>query len=125
MAPALLGVASFAGRSISVRGKAKVLAYTSGALTPVASSALNTTVAAAAKLALTTAPSALTVSAVAFATQPVVAIQDASGNTRLGDSLLITVALTTGIGALSGTTVATALLGVASFAGLSINLMGN
>ena len=66
---------------------------------------------------------------VAFATQPVVTIEDQFGNTVTSgtdSSRVVTASLTTGSGTLSGTLTATASGGVASFGGnnLSINLVG-
>jgi uncharacterized repeat protein (TIGR01451 family) len=69
------------------------------------------------------------VAGVAFTTQPVVAIEDEFGNTVTteADSMqIVTAALTTGSGALTGTVTAAAESGVADFAGngLKINLIG-
>jgi len=74
-------------------GTDKVLTFTSGNLTSAVSSAFSITLGPASKLALTTQPSASTVSTTAFATQPVVTIQDAGGNTRTADTTTVTVAL--------------------------------
>src|SRR5436190_1542303 len=72
---------------------------------------------------------ASTVAGVAFAQQPVVQIQDTFGNvvTSGTDSTrVLTVALTTGSGTLSGTVTKAAVAGVADFAGylVSINVVG-
>ncbi|MBI3417000.1 MAG: Ig-like domain repeat protein, partial [Verrucomicrobia bacterium] len=75
---------------------------------------------AASQLVVTTQPSASTVAGVAFAQQPVVQIQDAFGNvvtTGADATRVVTVALTTGSGTLSGTLTKTAVAGVADFAG--------
>jgi hypothetical protein len=122
---AVAGVATFSGLSIDLVGADKILTFTSGSLTSIASSAISITIAPATKLALTTAPSASTVSAVAFAAQPVVTIQDASGNTRTSDTNVVTVALSGASGGtLSGALVATASSGIATFSGLSIDVAG-
>jgi hypothetical protein len=78
-------------------------------------------------LAFTTLPSPNTVAGAPFGRQPVVAIQYADGSTVTtgADSRLdVTLALTGGSGILSGTTNVTAVAGVASFSGLSIDLIG-
>ena len=77
-----------------------------------------------AKLAFTTQPSTSTVANQPFAQQPVVTIQDATGNTVTGSTLDVALALTYGTGSLSGTTTLAAIDGVATFAGLSIDLAG-
>jgi len=87
------------------------------------------TAGAASQLVFTTQPSASTVAGMAFATQPVVQIEDQYGNVvTSGADATVSVALTltTGAGTLSGTTSMNAANGVADFAGkgLSINLVG-
>ena len=87
------------------------------------------TFAAASQLVVTTQPSPSTVAGVAFAQQPVVKIEDQYGNvvtSGADSSRVVTAALTTGAGTLSGTLTATASAGVATFSGnnLSINLIG-
>ena len=98
-------------------------------LTAVTSGNIVFSAGAASQLVVTTQPSASTVAGVAFATQPVVTIEDQYGNTVTSgadSTRVVTAALTTGSGTLSGTTTATAAAGVANFAGnnLSINLVG-
>jgi hypothetical protein len=85
--------------------------------------------AAASQLVVTTQPSASTVAGVAFATQPVVTIEDAFGNvlTSGSDSTVsVALTLTTGTGSLGGTASMAAVNGVADFTGkgLNINLVG-
>ena len=87
------------------------------------------TVRLAAKLAFNTSPGGAT-AGTAFATQPVVLIQDAIGNTVVGDSSTqVTLTITSGTGtsgaALSGVTTVTANSGLATFSGLAINLAGS
>ncbi|MEI6676147.1 MAG: InlB B-repeat-containing protein [Verrucomicrobiota bacterium] len=85
-------------------------------------------VGAAAKLAFTTQPGGWVLGA-GWATQPVVTVQDASGNT-VDSSASITLEKTTGTPAsggpatLGGTTTVSAVHGVATFSGLSIGTVG-
>ncbi len=64
-----------------------------------------------------------------FTTQPTVTVLDADGNTASTYNGAVTVSITPGTGTsgaiLTGTTTATALNGVATFAGLTINLAGS
>lgn len=76
----------------------------------------------AAKLGFTTQPASSIVAGTSFA--PVVAVQDANGNTVTSDSgRSITVALT-GTGTLSGTKTVTTSGGLATFSGLSVDVAG-
>jgi adhesin/invasin len=96
-------------------------------LTGVPSSSV-TVVPLAGQLVFTTQPSPSTVAGVAFAQQPVVAIEDLFGNivTSGADSTkTIALTLTTGTGPLVGTASIPASGGVASFAGLNITSVGN
>jgi fibrillarin-like rRNA methylase len=91
---------------------------------------ITVSVGAANKLVVTTQPSPSTVTGIAFAQQPIVQIQDAAGavvTSGPDSTLVVTVALTTGTGTLSGTLTKTAIAGVADFSGqnLSIDLVGN
>jgi hypothetical protein len=83
----------------------------------------------AAKLSFTAQPGAGNTAWIAFSTQPVVNVQDASGNTVTTSNAAVTLAITRGTGthnaALSGTATVNAVNGVATFSGLSINLVGN
>ena len=81
--------------------------------------------AGAAKLAFTQQPSNST-GGVAFGTQPKVTVQDAFGNTVTSDTSSVTLAIGTnpGTGTLSGTKTVTAVNGVATFSGLSIDKSG-
>ncbi len=72
----------------------------------------------ATQLAVTTQPAGA-VSGVVFTTQPVVAIRNAS-NTLSSISATVTVALASGTGTLTGTTIVNAVNGVASFSNLKI-----
>ncbi|MBT5773736.1 MAG: hypothetical protein HOH95_05085 [Dehalococcoidia bacterium] len=122
------GIADFAGQGLKIDlvGTNKVLTATGGGYTAATTSAFTITNAAAAKLAFTTQPSASTAVDVAFAQQPVVTVQDAFGNTVVGDTSTVTLTLTTGTGVLAGTLTKAAVAGVASFAGqgVAIDLVG-
>ena len=132
---AVAGVANFSGKGLNINlvGTNKVLTatatVTTGTKTATTSPAFTITFAPASQVVFTTQPSASTVAGVAFATQPVVTIEDQFGNTvTLGSDSTTNVALTltTGTGTLSGTTSMAAVAGVANFAGdgLNINLVG-
>jgi hypothetical protein len=71
----------------------------------------------ASKLATTTA-AAGSVSSIAFTTQPVITIQDASSNTVTNSTATVTASISSGT--LIGTTTATAVNGVATFSNLGI-----
>jgi hypothetical protein len=121
---AVAGIADFTGKGMNIDlvGADKVLTATDGGLTLATTNAFTITVAAASKLAITGQPSASTVAGVAFATQPIVTVQDAFGNTASGDTSTVTLALTTGTGALSGTASMAAVAGVADFSGKGLNI---
>ncbi len=122
---ALAGVATFTGLSIDKAGTGYTLTAASAGLTGGTSSAFNITVGAAVKVAITTNPGSST-GGVAFAPQPVVAVQDAGGNTVTTSSASITLAIGTNpsAGTLAGTVTLSAVSGVATFSGLSINKAG-
>jgi hypothetical protein len=119
---AAAGVATFVGCNINTAGT-YTLTASDGALTTAASSSVVITVGAAAKVAFTTQPSSST-GGVAFATQPVVTVQDLGGNTVVGNTSAVTLTLTVAAG---GTLTCTAnpqaaVAGVATFAGCKIDL---
>jgi len=105
-------------RAIS-SGAAAAIRKGSPPLTPVI-------VRTAAKLAFTTAPSPATTSGIAFATQPIVTVQDSAGNTVTTDTSSVTLTMTN----LAGATLRcdsnpeVARLGIASFAGCTIDKAG-
>jgi hypothetical protein len=128
---AVAGLASFgsSGLSIQTGGTGKILTasatLTSGAST-VASQAFTISGGAATQLVFVTQPGG-GVAGAAWAQQPVVQIQDVVGNlvTVGADATrVVTLTLTTGTGALAGTLTATAVGGIATFSGLSLNLVG-
>jgi YVTN family beta-propeller protein len=82
----------------------------------------------AAKLSFTTHPGDNNTAGVSFASQPIVTVQDAGGNTVTTSTDPVTVAITSGTGTtgavLSGTKTVNAVNGLASFSGLSIDKIG-
>src|SRR5439155_147001 len=103
------GVADFSANDLKINltGTDKVLTMsatiTAGAVTTTTSPAFTITHAAASQLVVTTQWWASTVAGVAFATQPVVKVEDAFGNTvTTGGDAAVTVSasLTTGTGTL-------------------------
>lgn len=75
----------------------------------------------AAKLAVATAPTAAPLNRAVFATQPIIQVQDADGGSVTAAGTVVTVAMTSGTGALSGTTTAsTDATGKATFTNLMI-----
>jgi signal peptidase I len=122
--PAVSGVASFTGCAIDKAGTYTLTTASSG-LTSAVSASLSITVGSAAKVAFTTDPSSST-GATTFATQPVVTVQDAGGNTITGSAAPVTLSITTAAGSTltcSANSVA-AVSGVATFAGCQIDKAG-
>ncbi|CAG0983824.1 hypothetical protein PLCT2_02068 [Planctomycetaceae bacterium] len=121
------GVATFTTLAIDLAGSGYVLTFNSGALTPANSNPFNVSVGPAAQIAVTTDPAGA-LGGAAFATQPVVEIQDAGGNLVTGAGTSITASITTGTGSggalLFGTLTVAASGGVATFTDLSIDLVG-
>jgi hypothetical protein len=118
------GKASFSGLSIDKPGTGYTLQASSGALSGT-SAAFDITIGSVAKFVFNPSPSN-TLAGAPFATQPVVEAQDAGGNlvTSFNSLVTLTIANNPGGGTLSGTASATAVNGVASFGGLSINRSG-
>lgn len=117
------GSAAFTGLSINLVGSDKVLTAASSGLTSATTSSFTIVAGAAAKLGFSTQPGG-GVSNTAWAQQPVVEVQDAAGNRVTSSSASITLALTAGTGAVTGTMTATAVSGLATFAGLHMDLVG-
>jgi hypothetical protein len=114
------GVATFSGLFVTNAASGVTLTFTSGSLTPAASSGINVSSASASRLAVNQQPSSSATAGIAFATQPQVTVQDAYGNTALSYAGSITAAQTSG-GNLNATTTpqtASASSGIASFSGL-------
>ncbi len=126
---AVAGIAAFASCKIDRPGSGYTLTATSGALTLVISSAIDIASGQAAKLILTTQPVGAAINA-AFATQPVVTIQDSLGNIVTSSSAVVTLSITTGTGATGailscgGGNAIAAISGVATFAGCAIDKAG-
>jgi hypothetical protein len=124
------GVATFAGCEINTAGTNYTLTATDGTLTSAVTSTLTITVGPAAKVGFTSSPGNTPIGS-NFATQPVVAVQDAGGNTITTNTSTITLAITAGTpatggpGALACTTdPLAASAGVATFAGCNIATIG-
>ncbi len=119
---AVAGVANFAGKGLKIDrvGSDKVLTATSGILTNATTTPFAITVGAPSKLAITTQPVSGQ-SGSLLATQPVVEIQDATGN-LIDDSITqVSVAIQSGMGGtLNGTKSITAVNGVLAYTDLSL-----
>lgn len=122
---AVAGTAKFTDLTLSgIVGTSYVLQFTSSDLTSTTSSNVTITAGTATKLGMKTQPSSST-SGVSISPAPAVYVQDAKGNTVTGDSsTIVTAALTSGSGTLSGTTTATAVNGVATFTNLIVTGSG-
>ena len=123
------GVAGFSGCKIDKAGMGYTLTATDGTLASVASMSFNIALGPAAQTVFTQQPSASTTAGTPFTTQPKVTIEDAGGNVETGDSSTVTLSVTqgTGTGAVSCTppnNTASAVMGVATFAGCSVNKSG-
>jgi hypothetical protein len=120
---ATAGVAAFSGCSINKAGTYTLTATGAGFST----ASLNFTVAVGVptKLGFTTTPTNST-GGIPFPVQPVVAIQDAGGNTMTSSTAAVTLTITTPAGATlaCGTNPVTAVSGVSAFSGCSINKAG-
>jgi hypothetical protein len=113
------GVATFAALRVNLVGR-KTLSATSGLLTAT-SATFSVSPATAASLAFSTQPSAV-VAGVAIAPSVAVAATDAFGNVVPGASIALTM---TGTGTLTGGgAVTTDTTGLATFASLSVDLVG-
>lgn len=123
------GVATFSGCRIDKAGRYVLRATTVGTAISAVSAAFDVLVGPAVKLGFTSAPTGTVPALTAFAAQPVVAVQDAGGNTVtsvVSRPITIGIGSNPGAGTLtcsSGTTLYT-LNGVASFSGCSINRAG-
>ncbi|HEV3329142.1 MAG TPA: fibronectin type III domain-containing protein, partial [Acidimicrobiales bacterium] len=116
------GVAIFAGCAITLgtQGSFTLSAASTGLTTATSSSF--TVAGSAAKLVLTTQPSNAS-SGTAFSTQPVVKVEDTSGDVVTTSSAPVTLSIATGTGTLACTTnPVTSSSGVATFAGCAITL---
>jgi hypothetical protein len=125
------GLATFAGVSYSLAGTVYLGASASG-LTAICSPAISVSTGPAAKLAFSTQPSSTATAGTAFATQPVVQVQDAGGNLVSSATSSITLAAFTDSGCTVGATGTlgattnplSASSGVATFANVSFTKAG-
>ncbi len=120
---AVAGVATFTNLSVTGSGSHSLQFTTTSPALSVSSSAF-TVIGPATQVAITTQPAGA-VSGVAFATQPVVEIRDASGNRVTSSNAAVTVSIATGSGALVGTATVNAVNGVATFTNLEIDGSGS
>jgi hypothetical protein len=118
------GVSTFAGCNIDKAGTYTLTAASSG-LTSAVSSSVTITVGSAAKLGTTSLSNG--VINTNFGTQPVVAVQDAGGNTMSTSSVAVTLTITTPAGATltCSSNQRNASSGVASFYSCKINTAGS
>jgi adhesin/invasin len=118
------GTVTFADLAITGAAGAYTLRFESSSptvVTPITSNTITLGAGTGAKLALTTPPSTTVQSGVPFPQQPVVQLQDASGNPVAQSGVVVAATILSGGGALSGTTtVATNASGAATFADLAI-----
>ncbi len=113
------GIATFTNLSDNVAGTLS-LVFTSGSLTAATSSGVAVRPGPAAKLEIVQQPSGSAVAGQAFATQPVVYLEDAFGNLEVDDSsTVVTAVLASGGGPLQGPTSVAVSGGVARFSGLA------
>jgi MBG domain/CARDB len=119
------GQASFSGLSIDKSGVGYTLQASSGALPQATSAAFNIDAGPPTQLVFNPSPSNST-GGVPFPTQPVVEVQDASGNVVISYSGSVTLAIGTnpGGGTLAGTSTVAVVNGKATFSGLSIDKAG-
>lgn len=117
------GLATFSGLTITGTTGPRILAFTApGVGTPLESAELALGAGGATKLSLLTAPSATARNGQPLAVQPVIQLLDADDNPVAEAGRTVTVAIGSGAGALSGTSlaVATDAAGQAVFEGLTI-----
>jgi trimeric autotransporter adhesin len=121
-----LGVVTFAGCSTTSTGVGYTLTATDGSMTAV-SNTFAVTAGTPAELIITTQPSSTATGGTAFATQPVVAVEDAYGNIATTDTSAVTLAITAGTGTTGAAISCTSpnplnvAGGIATFTGCSIN----
>jgi hypothetical protein len=125
---AAAGVAAFDGCAIDLSGTGYSLTATSSGLTSATSSSLNIVAGQATQVVFTTQPGGGTGST-AWATQPMVTLEDDNGNVVTGTAQNVTLSILTNPsgGTLSGTTTLAinTSTGKAVFSGLAINIAGS
>ena len=115
------GVATFATLLIAGAAGTHRLRFASGSLVPVTSHAVQLSAGVASMLTLVRQPSAVAQSGVAMGEPPIAQVTDAAGNPVAQPGVVVTVAIASGGGTLSGTTLAsTDSAGRAEFAPLTI-----
>ncbi|HET7251503.1 MAG TPA: carboxypeptidase-like regulatory domain-containing protein, partial [Gemmatimonadales bacterium] len=117
------GTASFSGLAINGLVGSYTLTFSASGLTSITSGTITLSAGAAAKLVITTQPSSSAQAGIAFAQQPALQLQDASGNAVSQSGTVVTASVATGPGGatLSNPTATTNASGAASFSGLAIN----
>jgi hypothetical protein len=121
-AVAIAGVATFAGLALNAPSGVYTLTFTDGSLATAISSTVTVSSGVATQLVITTQPSATDASGAALAQQPVVKVEDAAGNVIASDTSTVSVHITSGGVSVTSPT-ATAVAGVATFSGLSLNAL--
>lgn len=115
------GTATFSNLVLTGTVGSYTIRFEVSGINPVTTAPITLAAGAAARLAFATAPSASAANGAALATQPVVQVQDASGNATNAAGLTITATLITNPGgALSNATATTNGAGQATFSGLTI-----
>jgi hypothetical protein len=116
------GVATYVGLAINAPIGSYTLTFANGTFTSVPSTAIAIAAGAASKLVVTTEPSSFIASGVAMAQQPVVKVEDASGNVVTTVSTgSATVTIFSGVGGtLTAGAAANFTAGVATFSGLTL-----
>jgi len=117
------GVAAFTGLSITGVAGAYALSFDAPPLTPVVSGTITLGAGTATQLVLDRQPSASGQSGVAFATQPRVQLQDATGNNVSQAGVTVTVQVASGPGgspSLANASAVTNGSGLATFSGLAL-----
>jgi hypothetical protein len=121
------GVAAFTDLALTGAVGDRTLRFTAPGMSEAQSNTVTVTAGNASQLTVTTQPSGSAVNAVPFDRQPVVQLQDVSGNTVSQEAVPVTASIETGGGTLGGTlTVTTDANGVATFTDLSlVGLIGD
>ena len=115
------GLATFTNLSITGTPGSRTLGFSASGLTGATSNSINITGPPPTKLTITTQPSSTATSGLAFSTQPVIQLRDASDNAVSQSGVSVTAAIATGGGTLGGTvTVTTNAQGAAVFTNLAI-----
>ncbi len=121
-AAAVNGVATFSGLAITTAGS-YTLAATDGSLTAETSSSFTLSAGAATQVVFTTQPT--TTVAGQTISSIVAKVEDQYGNVVTTDTSSVTIALNGTSGSLAGTKTVSAVSGVATFSGLSMNTAGS